>query len=524
MGAFLVALISAVAFLIAYQVYGKYLARRVFGLDANALVPSKEVNDGQDYVPTKKSVIFGHHFTSIAGTGPIVGPAIAVFWGWLPALLWVVLGAILVGAVHDFGTLVVSLRSRGQSLGDAAGRLISARARVLLLLIMFFTLALFTGILGLVIAVILTMYPGTVLALWISMPLAVVMGVLLRRSILPLPVMTVVSVFTVYLALYVGVNWLPISLTDLFGVPLTGAGLSYAGGLRSAVVIWTVLLMIYSYVASVLPVWLLLQARDYINAIQLFIALAALSLGLLIVRPELVAPAVNANPPADAPALLPFLFITVACGAISGFHSIVATGTSSKQVANERDARAVGYGGMLLEGVLAVLVILACAAGLGLGVTPKGSTELLTGADAFQSFYGGAWGDMLLGRKIAAFVEGAGNLMGGMGVPLPMAVGVAALMVASFAATSIDTSTRLQRYVIQELGNLSRVRVLTNRYVATFVAVAVATTLAFIPGPKGPGSGGTRLKSCDQIAALGLSWSAVCGAARLGALAVPSES
>lgn len=492
MTALLVTVGAALAFLAAYHTYGRHLARRVFRLDDEAIVPARELEDEVDYVPTRKSVIFGHHFTSIAGTGPIVGPAIAVFWGWLPALLWVMLGSIFIGAVHDFGALVVSLRSRGQSVADAAGRLISPRARVLILLIMFLALALFTGILGLVIAVILTAYPGTVIALWISMPLAVLLGIRIHRgtgSFLP---HLILAVAIIYGSLYFGVYHAPLSLTDLLGIPLwAGPDTGFFAGLGSAVVIWTVILMVYSFVASVLPVWVLLQPRDFVNSIQLFIALAALVLGVAVARPEFVAPAVNPAPPGDAPSLLPFLFITVACGAVSGFHSIVSTGTTSKQIARETDAQAVAYGGMLMEGALAVLVIMACAAGLGLGV--EGVDGLVTGTAAWQTYYGGQWGDMTLGLKVSAFVEGSANLMHAYGIPLELAVGVSALMVASFAATSIDTSTRLQRYVVQELGSMVRLRALQNKYAATLVAVAVASVLAFIPGPKGPGSGGLIL-------------------------------
>jgi carbon starvation protein len=494
MTALLVTAGAVLALLAAYHAYGRYLSRNVFRLDDQAVVPARELEDGVDYVPTRKSVIFGHHFTSIAGTGPIVGPAIAVFWGWLPALLWVVFGAIFIGAVHDFGSLVVSLRSRGQSVADAAGRLISPRARVLILLIMFFALALFTGILGLVIAVILTAYPGTVIALWISMPIAVLLGIHIHRGTgLFLPHL-ILAVAVIYGSLYFGVYHAPISLTDLLGVPLTASSdTGFLSGLGSAVVIWTAILMVYSYVASVLPVWVLLQPRDFVNSIQLFVGLAAFVLGVAVARPELVAPAVNPTPPSDAPSLLPFLFITVACGAVSGFHSIVATGTTSKQIARETDARAVAYGGMLMEGGLAVLVIMACAAGLGLGVARDGIDELVTGTAAWQTYYGGLWGDMTLGVKVSAFVEGSANLMHAYGIPVELAVGISALMVASFAATSIDTSTRLQRYVLQELGGMVRFRPLQNKYGATLAAVGVASVLAFIPGPKGPGSGGLIL-------------------------------
>ena len=182
MGTLVVAILSFLGFIVAYHTYGRWLARRIFGLDAEALVPSQQLRDDVDYVPTQKSVIFGHHFTSIAGTGPIVGPAIAVFWGWLPALLWVVLGSIFIGAVHDFGALVVSLRNRGQTVGEVAGRLITPRARILFLLVLFFSLTIVLAIFGLVIASIFKMYPASVLSVWIAMPVAVAIGFWVHRG------------------------------------------------------------------------------------------------------------------------------------------------------------------------------------------------------------------------------------------------------------------------------------------------------------------------------------------------------
>ncbi len=507
MDTLLIAVLSAVGFIIAYHTYGRYLSRRIFDLAGANLVPSKELEDGKDYVPTRKHVLFGHHFTSIAGTGPIVGPAIAVFWGWLPALLWVVFGSIFIGAVHDFGSLVVSLRSRGQTIGDVAGRMIHPRARILLLVILFFTLVIVIGVFGLVIAVIFSVYPESVLSVWVAMPVAVGVGFWMYRRNGSLIAPSLVGLFLLYLSVYLGANdiaGLRISLTDLFGVPLfAGPGAGLAAGLSSSVVIWTLVLLVYCFVASVLPVWVLLQPRDYINALQLAVALALLLAGLVIAHPPMVAPAI-ATAPADAPPILPFLFITVACGAISGFHSLVSSGTSSKQLRTEADAQFVGYGSMLVEGALAVVVILACCAGLGMGIyesTPAGlqrilsaSGEPLTGGAAWSTYYGGTWSAMRFTDQIGAFVEGAANLVAVLpGMTLPLAVGVTAVMVACFAATTLDTATRLQRYVIQELGATLRLGFLTNKYVATTVAVATGGAVALISGPNGPGSGGLIL-------------------------------
>ncbi len=489
MGTLAVAALSFIGFIVAYNTYGRFLARKIFDLRPEALVPAEELNDGVDFVPTRRSIVFGHHFTSIAGTGPIVGPAIAVFWGWLPALLWVVFGSIFIGAVHDFGSLMVSMRSRGQTIGDVAGRMISARARVLFLLILFFALTVVLAIFGLVIAVIFSVYPESVLSVWIAMPLAVLLGVWLNKFNGSLLVPSLLALAVVYGAVYVGVRWdlpIPFSNLPLFG----GTDASFFTGLQSSVVLWTFLLLIYCFVASVLPVWVLLQPRDYINSHQLIVALFLLVAGLLVARPELVAPAYTSNV-AGAPPIFPFLFITIACGAVSGFHCVVASGTSSKQIKNEMDAQYVGYGAMLLEGALAVLVILACCAGLGMGVDKGGAH--FTGTAAWTQYYGGNWADMGLSQKVGAFVEGGGNMIGALGIPLDIAVGIIAVMVACFAATTLDTATRLQRYVLQELGDAVNIAPLKNKYTATAVAVVSAGAMALVSGPKGPGSGGLIL-------------------------------
>ncbi len=492
MDTLIIVILSALGFLLAYHTYGRFLSRRIFGLNANAVVPSHELEDGIDYVPTRREVIFGHHFTSIAGTGPIVGPAIAVFWGWLPALLWVLLGSIFIGAVHDFGALVVSLRSRGQSLGDVAGRMISARARALFFLILFFVLTVVIGIFGLVIALLFSIYPGTVLPVWIAMPVAVVFGLALHRKGAGLAIPSLLALAALLAAVYLGVYHFPFSLNEIFGIPrFPAADAGFLGGLYSEVAIWTGFLLLYCFIASILPVWVLLQPRDYINSILLVIALLLLFLGIVVAHPTLAAPAINPTPPADAPPIFPFLFITVACGAVSGFHCLVSSGTTAKQLASESDAQYVGYGSMLVEALLAVFVIAACCAGLGMGVTTGEAT--VTGASAWQSYYGGEWAGMSLGRKVGAFVEGGGNMIAALGLPRPLAVGIIAVMVSCFAATTLDTATRLQRYVIQELSAVTRIPLLGNKYLATFIAVAAGGALALLPGPNGPGSGGLIL-------------------------------
>ena len=523
MSTLIIAVLSFVGFIAAYHTYGKWLARKIFGLNPDQKVPSQELRDDVDFVPTKKEVIFGHHFTSIAGTGPIVGPAIAVFWGWLPALLWVVLGSIFIGAVHDFGALVVSLRNRGQTVGDIAGRMITPRAKLLFLIILFMALSVVLAIFGLVIAIIFALYPESVLSVWIEIPLAVGIGMWIYRRGGNILVPSIIALGIMYLAMGVGAYLFPIDLSAWLGIPLLGQTFV------NVVVIWTLILFAYCFVASVLPVWTLLQPRDFINSHELILALVLLVFGLAVAGftggADLFtsAPAVAPDIPPDAPPIWPFLFITIACGAISGFHCMVSSGTSSKQVASEKDAQYVGYGAMLLEGGLAVIVIIACCAGIGMGLFQKSGAganysfqpvlnsetgQQVKHREAWRTRYAttrtvinangettteGTWKSHKLGQKVGAFIDGSANFLASLGIPLKMSIAIMAVLVASFAATTLDTATRLQRYVIQELAQTAKIKPLTNRYVATALALFVGGAVALMPGPSGPGSGGLIL-------------------------------
>ncbi|OYP30451.1 carbon starvation protein A [Rhodopirellula sp. MGV] len=514
MSTLVVAVLSMAGFILAYNTYGKWLAKRLFALTDDAPMPSVECRDDIDFVPTRKSIVFGHHFTSIAGTGPIVGPALAVFWGWLPALLWVVFGSILIGGVHDLAALVISIRNRGQTIGQAAGRLISTRAKVLFLVILALALSIVLAVFGLVIANIFALYPESVLSVWIAMPIAVVIGLRYRKGgglIVP----SLVGLACLYLAVYAGAYWLPLDLAGW---------LPEGDELFTPVVVWTFALLAYAFVASVLPVWLLLQPRDYINSLQLFVALALLVAGLAIAsftgEADLLnsAPAIASEVPADAPSMFPFLFITIACGACSGFHCLVSSGTTSKQLEKATDAQAVGYGSMLLEGMLAVLVILACSAGVGMGAlertvvtaeiaTPESpiGTVLITrnassGQQAWREYYrtgangepDAGWVNQKLPKKLRAFIDGGGNFLTTLGLPLRLAIATMAVLVACFAATTLDTATRLQRYVVSELALSAGAKPLANKYVSTGIAVGIGLAIAIFAGEK-PGAGGMVL-------------------------------
>jgi len=491
----LIALLSAVGFILAYRLYGRWLGSHVFRLTAKAVCPSEALNDNRDYVPTRTSVVFGHHFTSIAGTGPIVGPAIAVMWGWLPALLWVLFGSIFIGAVHDFASLVISMRNRGQTVGIIAGRLLNPRFRLLFLLVLFLALTIVLAIFGLVIASVFRLFPSAIFPCVVQIPLAIVIGLALHRRGIGLFWPSLVGLVLMLVSVAYGdVGWLHTFNQTLAAWPIWS---------------WVVVLLVYSYIASILPVWLLLQPRDYINSLQLVLSLALLLVGLLVAGAvgitladgeklalEMPAPLVVWNP-AGAPPIFPFLFITIACGAISGFHCLVSSGTSSKQLRKENDATVVGYGGMLQEGFLAVLVILACTAGLGLGMrTADGGW--LTGFEAWHHQYA-SWGAAQgLAAKLGAFVNGSANFLLALGLPNAFAVALMGVLVASFAGTTLDSACRLQRYVIQELAEslrdalahrllgrplLQPLRWLENPYVATFVAVALAMWMAAMPLP-----------------------------------------
>ncbi len=475
-----IALGSLVLYVIAYRTYGRYLARRIFRLEPDRVTPAHELEDGVDYVPSRRSMVFGHHFTSIAGTGPIVGPAVAVVWGWVPALIWVLVGSIVMGAVHDFGSLIISLRHKGRTVADLAGDVVNARVRLLFLLVVLVGLWIVLAVFGLVIATVFARFPSSVLPVALQVPIAIGLGIWVRKQ-LNLIAGTLVAVGLMYLSIV----WSATAEWPSWMGPLTGMLPAAITSVISPVGFWTLVLLAYVWVASVLPVQWLLQPRDYINTWQLLVAMGLLMTGLLVAHPPIVADAVVMSPePAEtgqsAPPFVPFLFVTIACGAISGFHCLVSSGCSSRQLRTERDAQAIGYGAMLTEGFLAVLVILACVAGIGLGTFAEltvpsdelptthtlatGSERLtisswhigettireLTGSDAWQHHYG-TWSPSALGLTLATFVRGAANLMAAVGVPLSIGTAIMGVFVASFAATTMDSACRLQRFIIAEL-------------------------------------------------------------------------
>jgi carbon starvation protein len=476
MDTLLLMLICGGGYLIAYHTYGRFLARKIFQLDKNAPVPSRQLQDGIDYVPARKGIIFGHHYTSIAGTGPIVGPAIGIIWGWLPAVIWVFLGSIFMGAVHDFGALVVSMRNEGKSISEAAAKYINRRVRFIFFAVVFLSLLVVIAIFGVVIATVFALFPSSVVPVWLQIPIAMGLGYAVYKKGASVPLATAVAVIGMYLCIGIG-STAPVKLGSAFGIPSTG--------------LWVIILLMYTWVASTLPVTVLLQPRDYINAWQLFIAMGLLASGIatasLTGGLPLVAPVVNTALPENTPPIWPFMFVIIACGAISGFHSLVASGTSCKQIAKEPDCQFVGYGSMVLESFLAVLVITCVGAGVAMAVKLNDGT-ILSGKAAWLHYYDSWLGEKGLSDKIAPVVVGAANMMAKLRLPESVGVTLMGVFIASFAGTTLDTSVRIQRYVVGELATDLRIRFLANRWAATTFVVLVAAGLAFATGASGTGA------------------------------------
>ncbi len=450
MNAAIVGLAGLVCFSIAYRVYGKYLAQSIFKLGEmkGQPTPAVELNDGADYLPTKKEILVGHHFSSIAGAAPIVGPAVAAIWGWLPAMLWIVFGVIFMGACHDFGALVISMKHRGQSMAMVAEKVLGPRAKSLFLVIIFFLVWMVIAVFALVIANLFMKFPGTVIPVNFEIIIAILLGVFINKRKKSLTIPSILAQVALLIMILVGTKY-PISLTPIFG--------------DQTLMAWVVFLLIYSFIASTLPIWALLQPRDYINSHQLVLGLTLMIVGLFIVQPKIVAPMINTGAE-GAPPWFPFLFITIACGAISGFHGLVSGGTTSKQIAKWSDAKPVGYGSMLGEGLLALLATLAVTAGF--------SSE-----SAWHSHYAN-WGAANgLSAKISAFVLGAGKFVSGVGIPEDVSQVVIAVLIISFAATSLDTACRIQRYILAEFGETFRFPILQNKYFGSGLAVGSAFLL-----------------------------------------------
>ncbi|MFC4249883.1 carbon starvation CstA family protein [Sinimarinibacterium flocculans] len=440
-------------------VYSRFIATRIYRLDPDFVTPAHEFNDGRDYVPTHRVVLWGHHFTSVAGAAPIVGPAIAVYWGWAPALAWVVLGTIFFAGVHDFGALWASNRHKGKSIGALSESVIGTRSRALYMIVVFLVLLMVNAVFGVVIANAFVNTPGAVFPAWAAIAVALVIGQLVHRR-MNLVALGVIGVAVLYWTMWAG-SAMPLTLpTEMFGLTPQAN--------------WILILFVYAAIASMLPVWMLLQPRDFINGMQLVVGLALLYGAVILVMPDISAPAFNSRVGESAPSIIPLLFVTVACGAVSGFHGIVASGTSSKQLDKETDARFVGYLGAVGEGSLALITIVAVS-GVALAATPE----------AWHAIY-----DEFGKAGAGAFISGGARLIEqGWGIPELVSQTILATMVVLFAGTTMDSGVRLQRYIIQEWGEIYRLPWLKNGIAATLVAVACCLLLAFGAGGAS-GSGG----------------------------------
>ena len=476
MSSIVLLLIGLLVFYLGFRFYSRFIGNRIFKIhDEDQIMPSKELEDGIDYVPTKKHILFGHHFTSIAGAAPIIGPCVAAYWGWLPALLWILLGTIFMGAVHDFGALVTSVKEKGRSIADIASNTISKRTRLMFLSFVILLIWLILAVFAMVIADLFVAIPSSVIPINIEIIIAIIMGFLIYKKKIDILIPSLFALAILYFFVWVGTK-APIDLTTTMAV-------------QDVKNLWIIMLFIYSAIASLLPVWTLLQPRDFINSHQLFVGLGLLFLGIFISQPVVDAPAIRSLSEPDVPGIFPLLFVTIACGAISGFHGLVASGTSSKQLEKLSDARLVGYGGMIGEGTLALASTICAVAGIGL-VTNANLPTVGPVTDLNWNVYYDTWAHAS-GNKAAAFVLGGGALIQSLGIPTIVANTLMAVLVISFAATTLDTATRIQRFILNEFGIATGVKALSNRYTATIVAIIPAILLAFWNVVE-PGTGSMR--------------------------------
>jgi len=450
-------------FVLGYRFYARFIGRRIFAdHDPNFKTPAHEFEDGRDFVPTPRAVLFGHHFTSIAGAAPIIGPCVAAYWGWVPALVWIVVGTVFMGAVHDYGALVVSVREKGRSIADIAGTVISGRIRLMFLCFIMVVSWLVLAVFAMAIADLFVQVPSSVLPVNVAIVVALVIGWLLYKRRVPPLIPSLVALLVLYSFVWIGTK-VPV---DLAATGLDPEQVKFT---------WIVGLFVYSAIASLLPVWLLLQPRDYVNSHQLVVGLGLLFIGIFVAHPSFDAPAIRMSG-ADAPSMFPFLFVTIACGAISGFHGLVSSGTTSKQLDKLEDARLIGYGSMLGEGALALAATMAAVAGIGL----VGFCTLPGGVvveDLSWAVYYDTWAHAS-GNKAAAFVLGGSAFLAELGFSTVLASTLMAVLVISFASTTLDTATRIERLIIAEIGEAIQVRALCNPYVATTIAVLPAIMLA----------------------------------------------
>ncbi len=433
-------LIALVMYVVAYKLYGGFITRRL-EVNNSKETPSHTMYDGVDYVPAKAPVLLGHHFASIAGAGPIVGPVIAAGFGWLPVYLWVIFGAIFIGGVHDYSSIVASIRHQSKSIGFVIQSYLGLNGKKLFLIFSWATLILVIAVFTIIVADTFTHIPSAGTSSILFIILAILFGLALYRFKVPLWIATIFGVLLLFLSIPAG-NAFPIQLDNLT---------------------WQLILFAYIFAASVTPVWILLQPRDYLNSFFLYALMILGFVGIFFAAPSINIPAFSTFSLDKVGYLFPALFVTVACGAISGFHSLVASGTTAKQLNKETDGRIVGYGGMLIEGLLAVLSLVAVASMIN-----KEFLDILVNKGPVPAFSLG----------VARFI----NAIPVLNISIPMAQTFTALAVSAFALTSLDTATRLARFMFQEYFETTKSEyksLLTNRFVATAVSVVFGAALTF---------------------------------------------
>ncbi len=431
---------AVIAFLLAYVFYGRFLVKR-YELDNNRPTPSHTDYDGIDRVPAHKMILLGHHFASIAGAAPIVGPIIAgLVFGWIPVLLWIVLGSIFVGGVIDFSALTASIRHNARSIAEIAKQYMSPVAYKLLLAFIWLTLVYVLTVFADLTAITFVDNGGVATSSLLFIALAVVFGLAINKWKIPILQASLIFVPLVFVAVWLG-QLIPIS-ADIMPQIIAGEPKKT----------WALILIVYCFFASTTPVWILLQPRDYLSSYLLYASVLTGFVGIILGGYAIHYPAFTTWSVPQTGTLFPILFITVACGACSGFHSIVASGTSSKQLNKETDAQAIGYGGMLLEGVVAVIALSTVI------MLPKGNE--LTGKDPL----------VIYGTGIAKFLSV-------LGIPEKLGFSFGLLALSAFILTTLDTATRLGRYIFEELLDLKGS---CSRYVSTLATLALPTIFVLI--------------------------------------------
>jgi len=443
MNSLLVVLGAGILFALGYLLYAKKIAK-LWDVKSENETPAKKYYDGVDYVPAKHwLILFGHHFSSISGAGPILGPVIAcMFWGWLPTIIWLVFGSILLGGVHDFSALMASIRTGGKSIADVCETTMSRRAKMIFASFIWLTLVLVIAVFASVAAKTLSSTPQVVIPTFGLIFVALLVGFLIYKAKVNLPLASIIGLVLLFGLIFLGYKF-PISIGP------------------HAFIIWVLILLGYAYIASIIPVNILLQPRDYLAAFILIIGLVAGYIGLFITHPVIHAPVFISFSSAKGN-LWPMLFVIVACGAISGFHSLISGGTTSKQLANEKDAKRIGYGAMITESVLAVLAVLCVSAGLYW----KGNHPGLIYPDLMK---GGDW--------IKTFGVGYGEIVKPVFGAFGLLIGIT--MLKTFIMTTLDSATRIARYIGEELfGEALKIKFLGNKYVSTAIIVGFALYLS----------------------------------------------